>query len=248
MAHNCEHAHGSPAAKADWLTNTTAGVQAITSFISMLFYVARSIDSAANLDASFAGMSYPGLSAGIVLAIIGTVGSTYAHQTLNRLHQADAETAHDEHAHTTIDIEHRTQPLLEDAAETAHDEHAHTAIDAEPNAQPILQDATKTRKNAALTKLQFLALAGDILQHTAETAAPLAFIIALAIHLSRWEKIVANAACLLVGAVGSAASVRTCYRAIGKANASESHEETHGHSHDDESGSEQSLCSHHSHS
>lgn len=220
MPHNCEHAHGSPAAKADWLTNTTAGVQAITSFISMLFFTARFIDSAANFEASIADISYPGLSIGIAFAMFGTIGSTYAHRTLNALHQA----THSEPQHSEVRIESEAQSLLNAAA-------------------------TETPKNAGLTKLQLMALAGDILQHTAETAAPLAFIVALAIHLSRWEKVAANIVCLFIGAAGSAASVRTCYRAISKTNANDSQgEHDHGHSHGDESGSERSLCSHHSHS
>lgn len=193
---NSEHNQNCDAQTADCWTNSTATMEAITSFASMLFFVARGVDSIADFEESCAGISYYGLACGVIVAIFCTAGSTYCHRILNMLNQ------HDEHSNPTL--VRNVAVVIEDQLD---DNHADTA------------SFVKNNEPSALTCKQKILLLGDLLGHSAETAAPLAFMIALAVHMNRWEKLAANAACLIAGLFGSAANVRTCYQALKKKNA-----------------------------
>ncbi|MCX7121176.1 MAG: hypothetical protein NTZ67_05330 [Gammaproteobacteria bacterium] len=189
MTHHCvahdHHEHE----KADFWTNSTAIVEAITSFTSMLYFTARMIDSVGNLDESVGGISFYGLGFGVAMAIYCTAGATYCHRTLNLLHQ---------HANSAQIV---------------------VAVNSEPTANTAL--ISKQGRQSGLTITQKILLFGDLIGHTAETAAPLTFMIALALHLQQWEKLAANGLCMAIGLFGSAANVRTCYQALNKKNSAE---------------------------
>ena len=81
--HNHQHA--------DTWTNTAAGGEAITSFISDTYWLATLFDLVSNGKAKLIGLSYAGLIFGAIMAVLSAAGAAYAHRALNKNHQSPAQ-------------------------------------------------------------------------------------------------------------------------------------------------------------
>lgn len=212
MPHQCHgHSHsGAHAEKADIFTNGNSIIGGTTSFLSMLFFVARLIDTFGDYEKRFAEMSYPAMSAGLVIALYAAIGSTICHRALNKQNQGGNKNEHSKSDHGHAD---------------------HTAINTQtihipPNEQtPILQP--EPVKVAELTNWHRLWLLGDFIGHASDVASPILFILLYAFEMQQYQKAISYAGSFTLGLFSSVASVRTCRNALIKENEHTDHNIAH---------------------
>lgn len=179
MPHQCQdHSHGGniEGVKADLYTNVNTVIGGATSFLSMLFFVARAVDTFGDEEKKFAEMSYQAMTIGLLIALYASIGSTVCHRALNKNNQTD----------TTEESE-----INEDTS------------------------VNNTGIQSALSNLQKLMLLGDFIGHAADIASPILFITLYAFsNMQKYQKAILYAGCFVMGLFGSAASVRTCKKAL----------------------------------
>lgn len=221
MPHQCHgHSHGTHngSTTADLFTNANTIIGGATSFLSMLFFVARAIDTFSHSEEKFAGMSYPAMAAGFIIALYAAVGSTISHRALNKGNQ---ET--ESHHHAAPD-QVATHTESERADERSND----------PQEALLHPHATNTK---TLTNWQRLILLGDFIGHASDVASPILFMMLFAFEMEQYQKGILYAGCFGLGLFGSVASVRTCRNALLTANQTaensvDTHEQdAHDHAH-----------------
>lgn len=223
MPHQCHgHSHGTHngSTTADLFTNANTVIGGATSFLSMLFFVARAIDTFSNTEKKFAGMSYPAMAAGFIIALYAAVGSTISHRALNKGNQTEVESPHHEESDHVV----------------THTESERTDEHSSNVEAPLLQPHTPTAKG--LTHWQRIILLGDFIGHASDVASPILFMMLFAFEMEQYQKGILYAGCFGLGLFGSVASVRTCRNALLSANqheitenATHTHEGHDGHGH-----------------
>jgi len=224
MPHQCHgHSHGeTQAEKADLFTNANSIIGGTTSFLSMLFFVARLVDTFGDYEKKFAEMSYPGMAIGLTMALYAAIGSTICHRALNKQNQDQTHDRQNESDHSpTSSVSLNSQAISTDER---RDEE-----------KPILQ-AISHVKTTQLTNWQRLWLLADFVGHSSDVASPILFILLYAFEMQKYQKALVYTGSLMVGLFSSVASVRTCQNALLKENKNEKPSDHHrydghGHSH-----------------
>ena len=190
----CNHHHNHQ--NADILTNTAAVIEAATSFISDLYWLATFFDTASGFEINMFGLSFYGLGFGTIIALLSASGAAYSHRTLNTHHQQ-----------SHVDKKNTVQKDIE-ATPCRQDIELETCN----KLSPLIVE----HEHLHLTKLQKLSLVGDFISHTGDVAGPIMFVVNLATYnqLPQWGKLVAQCSASLFGGIASVANVRTCKNAM----------------------------------
>lgn len=229
MPHQCHgHSHGgAQKEEADIFTNGNSVIGGATSFLSMLFFVARLVNTFGDYERRFAEMSYPAMSAGFVIALYAAIGSTICHRALNKQNQSENKDEHSKSDHAHVD-------------HTAiNTQSAHVDVRADEQI-PILQPSSV--EAAQLTNWQRLWLLADFIGHASDVASPVLFILLYAFEMQKYQKAISYAGSFALGLFSSVASVRTCRNALLKENKNTDHDTAHHEEH------EHSQCHGHGHS
>ncbi len=197
--HSHGHSHGAEEAKADLFTNVNTFVGGATSFLSMLFFIARAVDTFGDYDKKFAEMSYQAMIAGMIVSLYASVGSTLCHRALNKLNQEENKDVGCKSEYVKVDDKPRISNLELPNGQSMTVEH--------PVSQPPAAEA-------ALNNFQLLMLVGDFIGHAADIASPILFIMLYAFEMQKYQKAILYSGCFLLGLFGSVASVRTCRNAL----------------------------------
>jgi hypothetical protein len=225
MPHQCNgHSHGGKQEDtADIFTNANSVIGGATSFLSMLFFVARLVDTFGDYEKRFAEMSYPAIATGFAIALYAAIGSTICHRALNKQNQGERNDEHSESNHTHP--EHtgiNTQPVSADDR-------------TDDLSRPILQP-TSSVEATQLTNWQRLWLLADFIGHASDVASPILFILLYAFEMQKYQKAISYGGSFALGLFSSVASVRTCRNALLNENKKTAHgtsEEQHEHHHCD---------------
>lgn len=214
----CRHAHhNSGSSTADIWTKLAAVGEGTTSYISDSFWLGSWVDLLIGADDAGFGLSWYGLSAGMILAAITAAGSVYSHTALNMAHQNNgAEEEHDEHCEHDHKHLHEKSVLI-NGDEDEHKHYSATDTEIEIDQEPIELEHEHThdntvKPNTGLTALQKAALLGDYISHTGDIAGPIVFVsdIVGGKKMPVWGGILVQCSATLFGGITSIANVRTC--------------------------------------
>lgn len=215
--HNHGHSHDhSHAKKADIWIEAATYIEMLSSFLSLTYWLATFFDVVTGFDDDIFNVSYYALGFGVSIALLSSAGATYCHRSMNISHQCK------KHPHHSHGVSHETSnhsnffqsPALTNSTSSAISSSNHSLIDAPTSGTLELINETTplTTKDSSLTILQILALIGDFISHTGDTAGPLTFIVALATlgNMPRWGNAITQSIATLFAAIGTVANVRAC--------------------------------------
>lgn len=193
------HSHGSHTPEADKWTNIAAGGEFVASLISDAYWLGNLFDLAAGFSADAIGLSYYGIGSGVAIALLSAGGSAYCHRGVNTVLQGSEEQNADSHAEPLAPSHKNGQNGYESL-----NDHLVTISD------PVSAPPKK------LSWMQKLALVGDFISHTGDTAGPITFVVCLATRdsMSLVNKILVQSSSSLFGAVCAVANVRACKNAM----------------------------------
>jgi len=180
----------------DMWTNIAAGGEATASFISDAYWLATSFDVMFGCIIKAFGLSFYGLSFGVVMALLSAGGAAYSHRTLNTHHQ--------------------TRQSSEEPVDSEDREVQDPLNQMENNSLISDEQPDSSHEHPHLTAIQKLALIGDAISHTGDIAGPVTFVFNLAINnvLSRFGRALLLCGASLFGAISAVANVRTCRDAM----------------------------------
>lgn len=211
----CNHAHGAhtEAPVADRWTKSSAVTNTIAGYIGDAYWLACLFDTAAGFQNEIIGLSYYALGFGCVIAFLSAGGSNYCHFHLTRIHQGSKE---DELiAPTNDDI---SQSLLPNEHSKEDELIVPTNDDISQGLLPNEHsDVECEHTHKKLTRLQWIALVGDLISHTGQGASAIIFLaqlIALTNSMTRWQKALMQCGATVFGVVGAIAGVRACKDAL----------------------------------
>ncbi len=193
------HSHGGHTPKADKWTNIAAGGEFVASLISDAYWLGNLFDLAAGFSADAIGLSYYGIASGVTIALLSAGGSAYCHRGVNTVLQESNEQNTDPHA----------EPL------TPSHKNAQNGYGSLNDHLVTNSDSVSTPPKK-LSWMQKLALVGDFISHTGDTAGPITFVVCLATRdsMSLVNKILVQSSSSLFGAVCAVANVRACKNAM----------------------------------
>jgi hypothetical protein len=214
----CRHAHHGQSRTSDVWTKLAIAGEGVPSYLSDAFWLGGLFDLLVQADDAGFGLSWYGLSFGLILSVATAAGSVYSHTALNITHQDDRTEHH--HSHYEKGDEHDDESSDEEEHNHDHDhehkhdhDHVHVDIPLHEGSELINEEPHHT--DAGLTWLQIAALAGDWVSHTGDIAGPIVMLAEIASLASKqqlplWGKFLVQGSVTLFGAVSSVANVRTC--------------------------------------
>lgn len=172
-------------------------------------------------DTIYLGLPIYALIVGVMVSILSASGAAYCHYNLNTLHQG----VKDKHDH----------PADVESGDDKEVGRYHSLDEQEKELTEVATQVARQQLTAGLSGVQWLALVGDGISHTGDTASNFALLLGLFEMDTPLPALVKAAAVIgitIYGALGSVANVRTCKNAliqrVGALPAASSHNH-HGH-------------------